>query len=687
MNTRNFKIYVFVFLFMAFFFAAYVAKQVVGYGFEFLIAASSLGAAGFIYSWHNDKPARIANTRKGVDIASVLIILKFAFDCLYLRKAPLNEGLMVLAYLASVNSFNLYKPRDYYFVLMLSLFLFLFSSVISAGFNPNIFIVCIIGFIAIWMCFTKAIELYENISLKPREEFSGDEKMLMFFQLKKIAVFLILIVICAIPIYFAIPRINVPLPLLPGISKNKSSIFVDAINESLASFFSGGRLDAPEEIKRSPEASPEHARAEIFLKVTDEELRPIFWHSRDMGKENLEGLKGRQQDIEKQITGKEADLKNYDNLNNRLQEKMADTKESLAGLQPDIPHQEELKQVAGDRLPLLNKQADLSAKQSLLERAAQEFNNFEDKALGDLQKADTDEKKREALSRIDKFGQATQIIKEKDKAFTLAKDAVMQDVAVNNNKLDNLSQSAQDAPKHNDLVSQLKAIEKEFIDSQIQKQIANSQIEDLTGLYMEAARNAAHQQKESKQTQEAAPKKEEVEKKEFQQQAGLFFEKNPLFLKAASLIINIILWLSIFMLAVFTAYLLYRIILFVDAGRKKQKALEGLVSSDPRQFIILLYGFLLDVLAAYGYKRKEYMDVFEYMGFMAGKIGYINRPLKYMSECFQEARYSTHDMDLNCAKNFALQYEEAISLITKNATARQSVLLKLKYPFLKLQLL
>lgn len=91
--------------------------------------------------------------------------------------------------------------------------------------------------------------------------------------------FIFLMIILAIPVYLSIPRLNLPVPLLFRLVKQKYALtYIDFPKDTLVSFLSPSQEQATEK-KKGPEGTKlDPSALEGLINLSQEVIKPVFWH-------------------------------------------------------------------------------------------------------------------------------------------------------------------------------------------------------------------------------------------------------------------------------------------------------------------------------------------------------------------------------------------------------------------------
>lgn len=680
MNS-DYKIYIFISLFLMLSLGIFVTSAIISStaAFYFLLI---LSAIGFVNSWFNQDEDRMKYIRLLVGIISLIISLRLAFVSAYQNKPIVIESLKSLMYLGVASSFMLLKLRDCYFLFLLSALLLIFSAIISS-ISPNLFLVYIIFFVIFCMIFIRSAAYQENIVLI--SNYKGytflKEGTFLNNNLFNIIKLSLIIMAVTIPMYFFIPRFNIPLPLLPDLKYEQNKIFIDMIGTSFTSFFGRDKrkvVVGPHKLKEDSEnfsgsSFKEDSKEMLIEELGKDEMSPVFWHGLEAEAEGPENAKSKQKSIEDEIKDKRIDSNNYDALSKRLEDKIKNINEELVSNQSDLASRKETEKILSQRKNLIDKKIELEIRIQSLKEDIEEFNKLKNKAEDDLAEAETSRKQadlEDKITRFNKFINNNQWSLYKNKIY---RQPLINKVRDNYQHLSKLADNTLDKEKQNKLLLQLQALESDLEYAEVKKAMLSKQSEDLSRLYMHL--EAVVVKKDDSFKEEA--KQDETEEKH----NWLFFENNPLFINIGLSSLKVISWLSFIFIFVIAVYFLYKLIKLFYLNIRKIRELNNMASHNPKIFMVGLYIFLLEILETLGYKCKKHLDASEYSYFIVGEIPNINEPFSSIVKNFLEARYSSHNLSFDYAKRFRDDYLAVIREINKTQPLKKKILLRLRFPF------
>lgn len=677
--SSEYKIYIFISLFLMLSLGIFVTSEIIDSAgvFYFLLL---LSLAGFVSSWFNQEEDRIKYFRLMVGIFSLLISLRLAFVSAYQNKPIVVESLRTLMYLGVASSFMLSKLRDYFFLFLLCSLLILFSAVISS-ISPNLFLVYIMFFIIFCMFFIRSVAYQENLSLISMYAGQAFLKKGGFLDnnLFNIIKLSIVIILAAIPMYFFIPRFNIPLPLLPTLKYQQNKIFIDIIGSGLANFFGKDKrkiIIGPHKLKEDSEnfsgSNFKEDSQETLIGLGKDEMSIVFWHGLEAAQKGLENAKSNQKSIEEEIKNKRIDINNYDALSKRLEDKIKNINEELISNQSDFISQKETENLLSQRENLIDRKIESEIKIQSLKEDVEEFNKLKNKAENDFIEAETLRKQaelEEKIAKFNKFINNNQLSLYKNKIY---RQPLINKIRDNYQHLSKLSDNALDKEKQNSLLLQLQTLESDLEYAEVKKAMLNRQSEDLSQLYM--------------YLEEIVIKKDESFKEQSldktkEKSNWLFFENNPIIVNIGLFSLKVVYLFSVVFVLVVAIYFLYRLIKLFYLNIRKMAEFRKLAYDEPKVFIAGLYLFLLDILETLGYKCKSYMDASEYFNFIVAKIPNINEPFNNIANNFLEARYSNHDLRFEDSKRFMGDYRNVIKEINKSQPLTKKILLRLRFPF------
>lgn len=672
--SSEYKVYIFVSLFLLLSLGIFVTAEIIDSegSLLFLFILSSIG---FAVSWFNQDEERIKYIRLLVGVFSLFISLRLAFVSAYQNKPIVSESLRTLMYLGAVSSFMLYRLRDCYFLFLLSALLLVFSAVISS-ISPNLFLVYILFFVILCMIFIRSVSYEEN--LIPIRQSLQETRRFLTNDLLNIIKLSFAIIFVAIPIYFFIPRFNIPLPLLPALKYEQNKIFIDIIGSGVSSFFGKDKrkiIVGPHKIKEDSEnfsgSNFKEDSKEQLIGIGKDEMRPVFWHGLEAASEGLENAKSRQEPIEQEIRDKTIDINNYDALSKRLIDKIKSINEQIIDNQSSPALKKETERLLSQRQNLIDKKIESEIKVQSLKRDIEDFNKLKNNAEDGLRSQETLRKQIELEDKITKFNKIIS-----DNQWSLYKNKIYNRQVTNKIKdsyehLSKLADNAQDKQKQDSLLIQLQKLENDLEYAAVKKTMLNKQSEDLGRLYMYLEEFIAKKDESFKERSSPDTK----EKK------WLFFENNPFVVTIGIFSLKVIYLLSLLFVFVIAIYFLYKLIKLFYLNIRKIRELKNLAYNEPKLFITGLYRYLLDILDEAGYKCKSSMDASEYFYFIVNKIPNINEPFSGIAKNFLEACYSNHDIRYDEAKRFTDDYRAVIREINKAEPLKKKILLRLKFPF------
>lgn len=697
MSPRKIKIYIFASLCAMLLLGIYLVMQATAspVAITYILWLFTLG--GVSYSWFygdDEKKIKYANWARGA--VALLVAVKMAYNCLHLGSPVITESLKALAYTGALSSFVANQVRDYYFISLLSWLFVLFSATIST-IEPNIFSVYIICSGVLWMLFVRGLRLYEGFIPEAKEQVVLAKRQFLISQGIAIAKLSAVIVVGAMPLYFLIPRVNISFVPLIGFKTQESGIFIDMIGSGLNNFLDRNKdkaaLDENKtEDKGAPEPSPDvqSREPESLIQLSSDERNPEFWHGLEAREGGLENAKSRQKDIENRIANNKTDLDNYKALVNRLGERIRQASEELAGLQPQEGSREEMREVLSRRRDMINNKIALEARIESSRQDLRSFEHLEASARQELQITDSPSRRAELEDRIKKFEHNISLQQEAIDKDRIGKVALENDILGNGNIIKDSIAISADKGRSEALTAELRRLEGDLQEAQLKSLLLEKDSDRLSQLYMYIIQEIAKEERKEEQADlrpepeeegKVSPKAKAPEEKPEEKQKHLFLENKEFFPGASGFALRLIYWMSLVSFIIVSGYSIYKAAKTFYLKLHHKNTLKRLLLSDPRHFVIGLYGYLLTLLEAYGYKRKPYLDTGEYSDFVRNKLQDIAEQFSGVSDKFQEARYSSHAISAEDARDFSDNFRFIIRRLSESASGRKRAYLRIKFPF------
>ncbi|MFH1338755.1 MAG: transglutaminaseTgpA domain-containing protein [Candidatus Omnitrophota bacterium] len=191
-------------------------------------------------------------------------------------------------YFLILHTFTVLTKRDYYFLMVLSLGLIVFSC-FSEETSEIYKLRYITLYFIIWIAALRVISLLKDV--KEKKEIYYQSKQWILRELKIGAIFILGTFIIAVPIFSAIPRFDIPLPFYPLVEQKYSVSYAD-FPKGMMSFFSPVKQQLKEPEKEPTEIRKISRKAkERLIEVQETRTKPIFWHAPEDYEDILQELR------------------------------------------------------------------------------------------------------------------------------------------------------------------------------------------------------------------------------------------------------------------------------------------------------------------------------------------------------------------------------------------------------------
>ncbi|MBU0549578.1 MAG: hypothetical protein KJ838_04605, partial [Candidatus Omnitrophica bacterium] len=226
--------------------------------------------------WQQKNNKKIPHLQTAAHLVLIFITIKALIPFFIDKPFDILSGLIkTWVYFLILASFILYTKRNFYLLQFFSLGLVVFScfsktsqAIISLGY--------IMSFFILWILTLRSMSLLQDVkNIKDVVQ----TKRWMQRELIICITFIFLMIILAIPVYLSIPRLNLPVPLLFRLVKQKYALtYIDFPKDTLVSFLSPSQEQATEK-KKGPEGTKlDPSALEGLINLSQEVIKPVFWH-------------------------------------------------------------------------------------------------------------------------------------------------------------------------------------------------------------------------------------------------------------------------------------------------------------------------------------------------------------------------------------------------------------------------
>ena len=228
-----------------------LSMPVLGKEFPYVPFYISVSFLGLGVSFWQQKKHPIPYLRILTNVIFILLTIQALSP--FFRLTPKHDMFTALLktwiYFLIIATFIIYKKRDFYIVQGLALGLIIYACFYAVN-NPFILFNVSVLFLAIWMMGLRALNLLPE-GKKQEYAISGIENI--WREIKVISVLFIAVFVIAIPFYFLIPRLNIPLlPLDMLLKQRYSAIYADFPKRGLVTFLNRTPPKMTEEKKINP---------------------------------------------------------------------------------------------------------------------------------------------------------------------------------------------------------------------------------------------------------------------------------------------------------------------------------------------------------------------------------------------------------------------------------------------------
>jgi hypothetical protein len=181
-------------------------------------------------------------------------------------------------YFLVISAFVICKKRDFYITQGLSLGLVIYACFYAVH-NPLVLFNASVCFLGVWMMGLRALNLLPE-GKKQAGAVSGIENI--WREVKAGLILFLAVFVIAVPFYFLIPRINIPLlPLNSLLQQRYSAIYADFPKRGLVAFLSRApQKMTPEKNAEGKTPAPSEEGTKPYLETSPEKTKPVFWESR-----------------------------------------------------------------------------------------------------------------------------------------------------------------------------------------------------------------------------------------------------------------------------------------------------------------------------------------------------------------------------------------------------------------------
>lgn len=381
-----------------------------GHDFTYTPLYIILALVGLAVSFWQHKKQPLPYLRALANIVLLALTVKALFP-FFIGKPKYDMFTALIAtwiYFLVISTYIIRIKRDFYIVQGLSLGLIVYSC-FYATHNPLRLLGYTTLFLVLWIMALRNINLFPD----PKEKTIPYTVRDIWREIKLGAVLFLAIVFVSLPLYFLLPRFNIPLlPMDQLLRQRYSAIYSDFPKRGLVIYLSRNPKDIMSEKRESegetPSPTPQGGK-QSQIELTPQVTKPVFWHAeediekyRKRLKENEEKLqdiakKENLEELDKDVQERKKLHQQEEKIKQQKKEAEKALQKSREDLQKVAQSQANLRQDLPKDAPIMKELADRAKS---LKDQAQKLENQLKELKAQLQKVE--EQKEQVLQAVEK---------------------------------------------------------------------------------------------------------------------------------------------------------------------------------------------------------------------------------------------------------------------------------------------